>query len=136
MNINKEIMITGAGAGVGVIWTVLSKSYIDKNFGMIPYLGSALPAPWGYWSTGGSIMIGGVILALSYFTNFFKHWALKGFLHYFGITTLIGGIANGIFYNSAPAARAGGLKLRTVPRTAGPVSQMTPTGIPAAKVLA
>lgn len=133
MKIDKTLTINGAGASVGVVWTVLSKNYIDTTFGAIPWLGTVLPYPWGNWSTGGSIIIGGVLFGLSQFTNLIRNYTLNSFLKYFGLTALIGGLMNGLLYGAAPAARMRGLRLA---RAGGPISNLTPTGIPTAKILA
>jgi len=140
MKVDKESLIMGAGASVGVIQTIVMKEYVDPQFGNIPYIGGMLPAPWGRWSTLGNIVIGGVFFGLSQFTRIIedKSYAANSFLKLYGITTLVGGIMNGIFPGTAAARlsapRAGGIRLtgRPVARAA---STLTPTGIPMTKVL-
>ena len=135
--LNHDVMVNGAGAGVGVVWTVISKNYIDNNMGPIPFISDYLPHPWGYWSTTGSIIIGGVLFGLSQFSNLIRNRDLNSFLTYFGITTLIGGVMNGILYPAS--ARASGRTFRLAPRinrANASMSPLTPTGVPAAKVLA
>lgn len=134
MRMSRDVMINGAGAGVGVVWTVLSKQYIDTQFGPIPFIGGMLPHPWGNWSTLGSILMGGIFFGVSQFTGVIKNSSLNNFLTYFGLTTLIGGIMNGLFYGGTVArARAAGI--RVAPRASSAVTNLTPTGVPYAKVL-
>ena len=129
----KETMIMGAGAGVGVIQTVLTKQYIDPQFGPIPYIGTMLPAPWGNWSTLGNIIIGGVFFGVGAFTDIIKNksYTLNNFLTIYGITTLVGGVMNGVFYGPAMGARA-----RATLAPYARVAPDTPTGIPSVKILA
>jgi len=146
MRFEKETMVMGAGAGVGVIQTVLTKQYVDPQFGPIPYIGTMVPAPWGNWSTLGNIIIGGIFFGLGGFTDIIKNknYTLNSFLTIYGVTTLVGGIMNGIFYGPAlgararaPAARA---RLTTTARRAlapfARVAPDTPTGVPTGKILA
>lgn len=139
MKISRTIMTTGAGAGIGVIQTIVFKEYIDPNFGPIPGIGTVLPYPWGNWSTFGNILIGGVVFGLSQFTKVIKNKDLNNFLTIYGISVLIGGIMNGVF-PGAPAARAGArarAPVRLAPRGRGAtVAPLTQTGIPPVRVLA
>lgn len=141
MNINKEIMIFGAGASVGVIQTIVTKEYVDANFGNFPGVGDMLPYPWGKWSTFGNILIGGVFFGLTTFTSVIrnKNFTVNGFLQMYGLTTLIGGIMNGIFPGGAPASRASRARrsgLRISPRIVARAGGATPTGIPPVTVVA
>lgn len=149
MKLDKDIMYYGAGAGVGVIQTVLMKEYVDKNFGKFPFIGNMLPGPWGYWSTFGNILIGGIAFGLSTFTSIIKdkNESVNNFLTTYGISTLIGGIMNGLFPVAMPAARAATPRrgLRLAPRKMNynnysekmaTIAPPTPTGIPPVKVLA
>jgi len=132
---DKEFIATGAGCGIAVIQTVLTKEYIDPQFGPIPVIGDYLPYPWGNWSTFGNILIGGIAFGLSTFTGLVdRNYDVKKFLQVYGIGTLIGGLINGIF--PTPALRARAAVAPRLVATANRMTPLTPTGIPAAKVLA
>jgi len=128
--IDKQTMVVGAGAGVGVIQTI----GFTRIGGPFPLIGQYIPAPWNQWSTLGNILIGGVAFGISTFTNLIGG-DIKTFLQTYGITTLIGGITWGIIYTMIPlaGARAKGLALA---RSVGTMQPRTPTGIPQTKVLA
>lgn len=138
-NLDRHTLIIGAGASVGVIQTVLFKQYIDPNYGKIPFLGDYIPAPWGYWSTGGNIIIGGILFAITSFTDLINNRSpnANDFLQMYGLTTLVGGVMNGVFYGATLGARArvsGGLRL--APRNNRmSMAPLTQTGIPAVQVL-
>lgn len=148
-NLDKKTLIIGAGASVGLIQTVLFKQYIDPQYGKIPYIGDMLPDNWGYWSTGGNIMIGGILFAVTSFTSLIskKSAIANDFLQIYGLTTLVGGVMNGLFYTGPLSARAKaasairGAPMRLAPRMANngarimQTAPMTPTGIPAVTVL-
>jgi len=142
MKIDKGLMIPATGAAVGTVWVVTSKAYIDSNFGPMPFIGTYIPSPWNYWSTGGSIVIGGILFGLGAFTNIIKkkNATINTFLTTFGITALVGGILNGVFYAPAAGARRAGAGVRLAPRLAqtraAGVAPITATGIPPARVLA
>lgn len=134
MKIDKALMIPAAGAAVGTVWVVTSKSYLD-TFGPIPIIGDYIPAPWNKWSTLGGILIGGVLFSVGAFTNVIKkkNARLNTFLTTFGITALVGGVLNGVLVPPAARARA---PVRLAPtRAAGPLP-LTQTGVPPARVLA
>lgn len=97
--IDKETMAMGAGAGIGVIQVVVFKEYADANWGLFPVVGEYLPIGWGNWSSFGNILIGGIAFGISTFTNLIseRNEEINKFLQAYGITTLIGGIMNGIF---------------------------------------
>ena len=142
---DKETLMLGAGAGIGVIQTVVFKEYLDPMYGNIPFIGDYLPAPWGRISVLGNILIGGVFLGITQFTNLIanKNYDINNFLKIYGITTLVGGIANGIFYGGASPmrARAAGTALRLArpiqarANNMNSMSPLTPTGVPAVRVL-
>lgn len=138
-NLDKETGAMAAGAGIGVIQVVTFKEYIDPTYGTIPYVDTIIPAPWNRWSTFGNIVIGGVVFAISSFTSWIsnKSYIANKFLQIYGITTLIGGITNGIFPGTTAAARATTLRARaTTARAISRQVQTTPTGIPMNKILA
>ena len=89
---DKQTVIIGAGAGVGVLQTVISKQY---DFVLI----DAIPSPWNTMASLGNILIGGVLFSITQFTNIIanKNYAVNNFLKIYGMTTLIGGLMNGIF---------------------------------------
>lgn len=91
---DKKTMVVSAGAGVGVVQTIYT-----KQLGAIPYLGDILPAPWGNWSTIGNILIGTAVFGITTFTNILakSHNYINTGLQVYGLTILIGGLANGIF---------------------------------------
>jgi len=126
--IDKETMAMGAGCGIGVIQVVVFKEYADLNWGLFPVIGQYIPAPWNRWSTFGNILIGGIAFGISTFTNLIsgRSEEINKFLQAYGITTLIGGIMNGIFPRTVMAAAA--LPIAKV--------ELVPTGIPVTKVLA
>ena len=72
LKLGKEKIALGAGAAIGVTQVIVMKEYVDKNYGPIPYLGGALPYPWGNWSTLGNIIIGGVALGITQATKLLK----------------------------------------------------------------
>jgi len=138
--LDKNTISFGAGAAVGVTQTILFKEYVDTQFGPIPFVGDYLPYPWGNWSSLGNVLIGGIAFGVSQFTGAVKNTDLKNFLGTYGLTTLVGGVLNGVFPASAPVARARRLVARApVARAAARTVSMAPitaTGIPPATILA
>jgi len=135
--IDRETMVVGAGAGIGVIQTVLMKEYVDSEFGPIPYISDFIPDPWARWSTFGNIVLGGVAFGLTTFTNLVKNYDVNKFFQIYGMTTLIGGIMNGIFPGPTLGYKATRTAALVAPRTTVTrVAPQTPTGIPATRVLA
>lgn len=127
-----------AGAGVGVVQTVTFKKF-DAQWGAFPIIGQYLPQPWSRWSTIGNILFGGIAFGISRFTGLLsRHDYIRSFLQIYGITALIGGIANGVLVGLVPPPPGGGLVRRVVTRqpTGAAVAPQTPTGIPQTKVLA
>lgn len=143
MRLERNVITFGAGASVGVAQTILFKGYIDPTFGPIPVISDYIPYPWGNWSTLGNILIGGVVFGVSQFTNVVKNGDLKNFFATYGLTTLVGGVMNGIFPTAVPVARAGARRLvarapaarAAVARTAA-MQPITQTGIPPTSILA
>ena len=143
MRLDRNIVTCGAGAGVGVIQTVLMKQYVDA-YGPIPVVGTYIPAPWNRWSTLGNILIGGAVFGISQFTNVVKKDDVKDFLGVYGITAIVGGIMNGLFTPVVARAGAGARVARAPIRLAPTVARsaqmapsiLTQTGIPPAKILA
>ena len=138
-NLDKETMAMASGAGIGVIQTVVFKEYIDPTYGPFPWISGIIPAPWNRWSTFGNILIGGIIFGLTSFTSLIsnKSFIANRFLQIYGITTLIGGITNGIFPGAVAGARAPALRAtRAVAAQRLGAGQLTPTGIPMNKILA
>ena len=120
--LDKETMAMGAGAGVGVIQTIIMKEYVDVTYGPIPGIGTSL-GEWGKWSTLGNILIGGVVFGISTFTGVIanKSYEFNKFLQMYGITALIGGIVNGIF----PRTTA----VPTVPLRNASMPRLAPRGL-------
>jgi len=137
--LSKQKMSLGAGAGVGIAQTFVFRAYVDAQFGQIPFLKDYLPHPWANWSSTGNIIIGGIVFGLSQFTKVFKG-NIKTFTGMYGFATIVGGIMNGLFpVLPAMTARARMAPRRAVARAAAPYRAMapvTPTGIPATKILA
>ena len=93
LELDKKTMVVSAGAGLGVIQTIWS-----KQWGLFPGIGGMMPAPWGKWSTIGNILIGGVVFGITTFTKLLaSHNFVNTALQVYGITALIGGLANGVF---------------------------------------
>lgn len=143
MRIERNVITFGAGASVGVAQTILMKEYVDPNFGPIPWIGGMIPYPWGNWSTLGNILIGGVVFGVSQFTNVVKNSDLKNFLATYGLTTIVGGVMNGVFPGPALRARAGARRLvarapavTQAVRSTAAMAPITATGIPPAQILA
>lgn len=90
MKIDKETIITGAGAGIGVVQILVTKKYD----GLIPFIGGFIPYPWGNYSTLGNIILGGITTGIS-LTGKIPGIA-NNVLTGYGITALFGGIVNGI----------------------------------------
>ena len=133
--LGRDTITFGAGAAVGVTQTILFKQYLD-TYGPIPFIGGLLPYPWGNWSTLGNILIGGVVFGVSQFTSWVTNYDLKSFLGTYGITTLVGGILNGVFPGgTVPTARRAAARLAPAVRSARAVSPATPTGIPTGQIL-
>ena len=140
-NLDKETMAMASGASIGVIQTVVFKEYIDPTYGPFPGVSGILPAPWDRWSTFGNILIGGIVFGLTSFTSWIsnKSYTANKFLQLYGITTLIGGITNGIFPGAILGARARAPALRATAARGVQrfgAGQLTPTGIPMNKILA
>jgi len=92
--LTRKQWISVSGIGVGVI-----QNQISNQWGYFPVLGGWLPSPWNGWSSIGGIITGGVAFWLAQYAKFLKgkqHLELKIFLYYYGITTILGGIVNGI----------------------------------------
>jgi hypothetical protein len=89
---NKETIVVGAGAGIGVAQTLISKQY---DFVLV----GAIPSPWNTMASLGNIIIGGVFFGITQFSSLIenKSYDLNQFLKVYGMTTLIGGLMNGIF---------------------------------------
>jgi len=104
--IAKPTIVVGAGAGIGVAQTVAFKQYLDPMYGNVPGIGDMLPDPWGKISVLGNILIGGIAFGISQFTTLVsrKNVDFNQFLKMYGLTTLIGGFANGAMYYSAYGA--------------------------------
>ena len=143
MRLERNVITFGAGASIGVAQTILFKEYVDPTFGPIPVISDYIPYPWGNWSTLGNILIGGVAFGVSQFTNVVKSGDLKNFLATYGLTTLVGGVMNGVFPAPALRARAGARRLvarapaarAAVARTTS-MAPITATGVPPAQILA
>lgn len=87
---DKKTMAINAGAGVGIIQALATRQY-DIT---IPYL----PSNWNKLSSTGNIIIGGIAFGLSAFTKILnKNENIKNFLTIYGMSTLIGGLMNGLF---------------------------------------
>jgi len=97
MKPDKKSLVVSAGAGLGVIQTIYT-----KELGLFPVIGDYLPPPWGKWSTIGNILIGGIVFGLTTFTNILNksHNYINTALQVYGLTTLVGGLANGVFETS------------------------------------
>jgi hypothetical protein len=101
----------GAGAGIGMIQSYLTRDILDAMWGPIPYISDYLGV-WGTYSTIGNIAIGAVALGVSGFTGLIKNKTANAFLQGYGFTALLGGIFNGIFPNLTLKARLGGQGFR------------------------
>lgn len=85
--LDKAFLIPGVGASVGTIQTILTRQY---DYVIVPtWMG------WGNLSSLGNIIIGGVVFGIPLLTNRLNY-SLKSFLQVYGLTTLIGGIMNGL----------------------------------------
>jgi hypothetical protein len=102
-NYGKNEMVMATGAGVGMVQAYLTRDVLDAMWGPIPYISDYL-GTWGTYSTFGNIAIGAVTLGLSTFTKVIKNKTAETFLQGYGLTTLLGGIFNGVFPNLQLAA--------------------------------
>lgn len=93
MRINKELIANGTGCGIGVVQTVVTKQYL----GGVPFFDQFIPYPWNQWGSLGNILIGGILFAISQGTSWVRNFEIKSFLTMYGMTTLVGGLMNGIF---------------------------------------
>jgi len=93
---DKKTVTMGAGAGVALVQTFLTRKYATN----VPFIGDILPTNWGQWNTLGNILIGGVAYGLALNAKYFKKKKkadLKNFLTIYGMTLVVGGIMNGLF---------------------------------------
>jgi hypothetical protein len=140
LKIDKATMTFGAGAAVGITQAYLMREYVDQ-YGPIPFLGDFIPPPWNYWSTLGNIIVGGSLFGVSQFVKGIKG-DMKGFLAVYGLTTLVGGVLNGVFpgphtvRTRATRRLAPRPTLRARPQRRVQMKQPTPTGIPPTQILA
>lgn len=110
--IDKQAMIYGAGAGLGVLQTVAS-----REWGVCPLIGGYLPGNWNRSGCIGNIILGALIFGISQGTKLLnKNKKAKDFLTLYGSTILIGGLVNGIFPSATTPSAGRGLALR---RTGG-----------------
>ena len=70
----------GVGVGIGSIQVAITEGFIAPN-----------------WHTFGNIIIGGIAIAISSFTNWTRSESAKEVLLAYGFTTAIGGIVQGVF---------------------------------------
>lgn len=111
-NYGKNEMVLATGAGVGMIQAYLTRDVLDAMWGPIPYISDYL-GTWGTYSTFGNIAIGAVTFGLSTFTKIIKNKSTNSFLQGYGLTTLLGGVFNGVFPNLQLAANLRGRAFST-----------------------
>lgn len=97
---NKNEIVMGAGAGVGIIVPEVLDRYVDINGAPVPTWGT-----WGKWSVLIPLISGAGLFLLGRYTKTFKG-NMKKFTDYYSITTFINGVMRGIFTQPAPAASA------------------------------
>lgn len=100
--INKEIMIMGAGAGVGVIIPSILRKYYPGQ--IIPHL--EMLQNWGTYDTFIPLVSGAALFLFANFTNFIRNASLKNFITFYGVTAVAKGLLNGIFPVEVPGGRA------------------------------
>ena len=94
MRINKDILVMGAGAGIGIIIpAALRKFYPGQK---IPYIGDTL-GDWGTYDTFIPLVTGAGTFLISQFTHIIHNDMINDFLAIYGITALATGLLNGIF---------------------------------------
>ena len=96
---SQTVIINSSGAGVGLVQTLVTKQY-DQ---VLPFIGDYLPAPWNMLSSTGNILIGGFLFALSNWTMIIPSGPVRDFLNMYSITTLVGGLMNGLMPTSLTA---------------------------------
>lgn len=99
---DKDVIVCGAGAGVGVCLSPLIEATIESTYPTIPWLDAILPIPWARTSIFIPIVGGAIALAGGVFME--NHPAQPA-LFGFGITALTSGFLKGVF-NMPPTGRA------------------------------
>lgn len=89
LKVNKNVAI-GAGVGCGMVQTFLLGEYLNWY---VP----ELPGAWGSPAAIGNIAIGALALGLVKFTKVIKKSNLKTFVWVYGLTSVFGGLLNGLF---------------------------------------
>jgi hypothetical protein len=140
MYVDRQTIMIGAGAGIGIVQTFAFREYLDQY--PIPGISGVIPDPWNRWSTFGNILIGAVALGVTSFTGVLnkRNPTLNKIIWTYGLTVLLGGILNGV-WPKAMGMRARAPAMAQTFRAA-PMAMNnngiypTPTGIPYAKILA
>lgn len=102
MKFDKELLMMGAGAGLGVVIPAVLKKYYNVS---VPFIGDYIPAPWNKTSIFIPIVAGGVVWGIAQFTKLVKDDKINNLLWMFGFTSLITGVINGAM-ESLPAGAA------------------------------
>lgn len=89
--LSNDVLYASVGCGTGVVTLGTLKYFIDPTFGKIPFLDQILPENFTWFSSGGAIILGGITTGLGFYLK--KYSAL---LVPYGITTLVGGLINGV----------------------------------------
>jgi len=89
----KKYIAMGTGVAVGAAQSFITRQYVDF---VIPFISDYLPLNWAKLSSLGNIIIGGVAFSIAQFTNLLKKDDINDFLKLYGITTLAGGVVNGL----------------------------------------
>ena len=98
--VKNPVMLTAVGAAAGIAQTFVTKNNIDAIAPPIPYVSNTLGA-WGQYSTFANIVIGGIATGLSATNKVIKQDSARNFLIGYGVTTLLGGILNGVYASGA-----------------------------------
>lgn len=142
---SKDVMVYGAGAGVGVIVPSVLRYYVEPTQGaQIP--GTEALGVFGRWGTFIPIVTGAVALIAPALMKKAKQKNAKSFLTMYGVVALLQGILNGVWDSYPQGLRAGGRARAYGPapvamRPIRPVAQLrrsglTPTGLPQTTIVA
>ena len=141
---SKDVMVYGAGAGVGVIVPSVLRYYVEPTQGaQVP--GTDSLGVWGRWGTFIPIVTGAAALIVpAFMMKKPKQKNAKSFLTMYGIVALVQGVLNGVWdsYPVQPLGRARAYAPAPAAlRTIRPVAQLrnaglTPTGLPQRTIVA
>jgi len=137
MAIDKQTMVVGAGAGIGVVVPWVLKEYVDTSYPS-PLVGTL--GTWGKWSAFLPIVTGVAALVPSFTKILNKKRSIKIMLFGYGITSLLSGIFNGMapvaMGLSRPVVRQAAVRPAVRQVATQLNNSITPTRVTTQKILA